>query len=93
MTFESIYRNQSRYCLILVSPEYRDGIWTNVERRQAISRAIQNHGSEYILPVVVEPAEIPGLPDTIGWLSIDTDGIDKIVDVLLSKIRKARGVL
>ena len=60
VTLESVYRDQARHCVILVSRDYVERSWTNVERQHAIARAIADRGTEYILPVVVEPADVPG---------------------------------
>lgn len=48
-----IYENQARFCLIIVSKEYCKRIYTNVERRAALDRAIRNK-SEYILSVITD---------------------------------------
>ncbi len=37
--FDDVYRTQSRYCVMLVSPEYRDRMWTTHERQSAQARA------------------------------------------------------
>ena len=83
---EAIYRDQARYCVILVSPEYAKGVWTNVERQQALSRAISEQDREYILPVVVEDAKVPGLATTVKWLSLEEEGTAGIVRKLLAKL-------
>ena len=87
--FEAIYRDQARYCVILVSPDYATGVWTNVERRQALSRATREQDKEYILPVVVEDAEVPGLADTVKWLSLEEVGTAGVVRNLLVKLEAA----
>jgi TIR domain len=85
--FDEIYRKQARFCVILVSQEYIDGQWTNHERRSAQARALQERGNEYILPVKINDVELPGMPPTIGYVSLPRLGIEKITDLLIRKLR------
>jgi hypothetical protein len=84
--FDDIYRKQARYCVMLVSPEYRDRMWTQHERRSAQARALEERGGEYILPLVVEPAELPGMPPIVGYLSLAEYPVEKITEILLKKL-------
>ncbi len=83
--FDQIYRKQSRYCVIFVSNEYNDRIWTNHERKSAQARAIKEKGDEYILPIKVDEAELTGMPPTVGYLPIAL-GIKKIAELLVKKL-------
>jgi hypothetical protein len=85
--FDDIYRKQARYCVMLVSPEYRDRMWTQHERRSAQARALEERGGEYILPVMVEQAELPGMPPTVGYLALAQYPVDQITEVLLKKLK------
>jgi hypothetical protein len=84
--FDDIYRKRARYCLMLISPEYRDRMWTQHERRSAQARALEERGREYILPIVVEPAELPGMLPTTGFLSLTEYPVERIAEVLLKKL-------
>ena len=70
--FDDIYRKQARYCVMLISPEYRDRTWTQHERRSAQARALEERGREYILPIVVAAAELPGMQPTTGYKTSPT---------------------
>jgi len=83
--FDRIYRKQSRYCVMFISREYKDRIWTIHERRSAFARNIEEGGEGYILPIRIDDTDIDGLPPTIGYLSIEK-GIDKIAEALISKV-------
>jgi len=85
VTFDEIYRKRSRYCVIFVSKEYNENAWTIHERRSAQARALKEKGREYILPIKVEDVELEGMPQTIGYLSIER-GIDKIAASLIKKL-------
>lgn len=86
VVFDDIYRKRARYCVVFVSPQYVESMWTNVERRSAIARAVQEKGKEYILPIVVEMAEVPGLPPTIGYLPLDRYPVAMIAQLLTAKL-------
>ncbi|MFH1781512.1 MAG: TIR domain-containing protein [Patescibacteria group bacterium] len=86
--FHEIYSKKSRYCVMMISPEYVQRMWTNHERQCAQSRAIKEQGKEYILPIQVEFTEVPGLPDTVGYLSLEEYNIQQVADMLISKLKK-----
>jgi hypothetical protein len=69
------------------SREYVDRQWTNHERQHAQARAIKERGREYILPIKLDESELPGMPPTIGYLSLTEMGIDQIAEILLKKLR------
>lgn len=85
--FDEIYRKKARFCLIFMSPEYAERIWTNHERRSAQARALKEKGQDYILPIMVEQVELPGMPPTVGYLSIKQYSIEQIAQILISKLK------
>lgn len=85
--FDDIYRKQARYCVMLISPEYRDRMWTQHERRSSQARALEERGNEYILPIMVTPAELPGMQPTLGYLSLSDYPVDRIAEILKQKLR------
>ena len=64
---ETIYKDQAKYCVVFVSKTYIKKNWTKDELRQAQARSFASD-REYILPVRVDDAVLPGLPPTIGYL-------------------------
>jgi hypothetical protein len=84
--FGNIYRLQSRYCLIIVSSEYIEREWTNHERQHAVARAIAERGKSYILPVKVDPVELPGVSPTIGYITMSQYATEQIVKMLVRKL-------
>jgi len=85
--FDAIYRRKARYCVIFVSKEYLDRIWTNHERQSAQAKALELKGKEYILPVLVDNSELPGLPPTIGYVRLGEQRIEDIAEMLVRKLR------
>lgn len=86
--FDQIYRKQSKYCVIFVSTNYCERMWTNHERRSAQARALQEKGKEYILPIRVDNSELPGMPSTVGFLSLQEYNIDEIATILIRKLKQ-----
>ncbi|MCI0603414.1 TIR domain-containing protein [bacterium] len=84
-TFDEIFRKRARFCVIFVSKDYKERIWTDHERQSAQARALNEKGKEYILPIKVDDAELDGMPPTIGYLPLDK-GIDKIAELLIKKL-------
>ena len=85
--FDRIYRKDSRYCVIFVSKDYVEREWTNHERQCAQARVLKERGAEYVLPVQVDKTELPGMPPTIGYLSIERYSIEVVAEMLLKKLR------
>lgn len=84
--FDRVYRKDSRYCVVFVSKEYSDRVWTNHERRSAQARSLAEKGAEYILPIQIDGSELEGIPPTIGYLSLDRYSIEQISQMLLKKL-------
>jgi hypothetical protein len=84
--FDEIYRKRAKFCMILVSKEYKDRQWTNHELRSAQAKALELKGQEYILPVKIDDTELEGLPPNVGYVSISL-GVEKIADMLIKKLQ------
>jgi hypothetical protein len=48
--FQRVYRDQGRFCVMFISEQYAEKVWTRHERRSALERALHDR-QEYILPV------------------------------------------
>jgi hypothetical protein len=84
--FDNVFRKESMYCVIFISSAYLERMWTNHERRSAQARALAEKGKEYILPIQVDKSELPGLPSTIGYVSLKETKIEKIAELLIKKL-------
>lgn len=80
-----VYYEQSRYTVIFVSKHYRKKLWANHELESAQARAFQEN-REYILPVRFDQTEIPGLLDTIGYVSLSVITPDQLAQMIKHKI-------
>jgi hypothetical protein len=83
--FDEIFRKKARYCVMFVSKEYQQRVWTIHEARSAQARALAEKGNEYILPIQVDEIELEDLLPTIGYVPIGI-GIEKIGAMLIKKL-------
>lgn len=78
-----IYKECSLFCVVFVSSSYIKKAWTRHELKAAQNRAFLDN-SEYILPLLLEPGiNLPGLPDTIGYISIKDHTIAQVANILI----------
>jgi len=80
-----IYENQARHCLVIVSAEYVNKKWTNLERQNVISR-FMNDRSDYILCLKTDETSLPGVPAVISYLNLGDLGESKVYNLLLQKL-------
>lgn len=81
-----IYRDDSKYCLMLLSNHYAAKQWTSLERRAAQSRAFTEN-REYILPLRLDDAEIDGILNTTGYIDVRKRPLEQIVELVVTKVR------
>ncbi|CAN0326234.1 unnamed protein product, partial [Phaeothamnion confervicola] len=89
-----IYKDEAKYCLMLVSGHYAKKQWTSHERRAAQARAFAEN-SEYILPLRLDDAQVDGILDTVGFLDYRKVTEERIVDSVVHKVHeynKAHGI-
>ena len=82
---DDVYRHSARYCVMFISKNYAERLWTNHERRSAQARAMKAN-SEYILPARFDSTEVSGLPDTVGYVDLREVKMDRLVEMILQKI-------
>lgn len=75
---------------MFVSRAYADREWTNHERQSALARAMKERGKTYVLPIRVDDTDLPGLPPTVGYVSLRDRSIEEIADLLVKKVRNNR---
>jgi hypothetical protein len=77
------------YCVLFVSENYSGKRWTKLEREAAQARVFLRD-PEYILPIRLQDADIPGLLPTVGYVDWRKEGLDRIVNWILQKVRAGR---
>lgn len=82
-----IHNAKARFCVIIVSKHYKEKRWTRHEWRAAQSRALKQPDEKYIIPVRMDLSDLPGLLDTVGYLSAIKLTIKKIADIIFNVIK------
>lgn len=85
--FSDIYINKARFCAMFLSKHYAEKAWTTLERRSAQERAFKER-REYILPIRIDDTKIPGILDTIGYVSINDHSIKEIANLIEQKLKE-----
>ncbi len=80
-----VYSEAARYCVVFLSADYARKAWTRLERRSAQGRTLYQ-GTEYILPVLFDDTQVPGIWSTIGYLDARTTAPADIVAMLSEKL-------
>lgn len=81
-----IYKRKCAYCIIFISKDYARKLWTRHELKSAQARAFEEN-REYILPVRFDSTEIPGLNDTVGYISAEAKSPQQIAALAIKKVR------
>ena len=82
-----IYKDQADYCAIFISTFYARKAWPQFERQHAQARALTQQ-REYILPIRLDDAEVPGLSPTISYFDARSNPLPSAVaNILFRKIR------
>jgi hypothetical protein len=85
---QSIYKDKARYCIIFISDSYLKKSWTKHELQQAQARAFEAN-REYVLPLRVDDAVLPGINSTIGYLDLRQTPIEEVALLLLKKLGRS----
>lgn len=80
-----MYQRAAEYCIVFASKEFAEKVWTRHERRSAQARAIAEN-AEYILPARFDDTEIPGIRNTIGYISLPGTTPEELADLVRKKL-------
>jgi len=84
-----IYGRAAKYCVVFISSEYAEKIWTTHERKSAQARAISEN-EEYILPARFDDTEVPGLRSTLGLIDLRTTSPEELASLIVAKLGPRR---
>jgi hypothetical protein len=77
----SVYANECRFCVVLLSPEYEQSEWTRVEKEAIQGRRLTGDHN-FFVPVLVSGSRPQWVPPTILYFSLARASIDDLVKVL-----------
>jgi len=85
---QKTYGENSCFVLVFVSKEYSLKDWTNFEFTIARGEA-KNRKTEFILPIRLDNTILFGLPDDMGYLDFNLEGVEGIVNAIIDKLNNA----
>ncbi|MDE0044190.1 MAG: TIR domain-containing protein, partial [Candidatus Poribacteria bacterium] len=80
-----VYKDQARYCVMFLSRNYARTLWSRHELMNAQARAFAEN-QEYILPVLLDDTEIPGIPPTVAYLDLRELTIEEVYQDFVKKL-------
>jgi len=80
-----IYQEKALYTVMFISESYAKKQWTNHERISAQARAFSEN-KEYILPVRFDNTKIPGIPPTVGYISLSETSPEDLTTLIIEKL-------
>jgi len=87
-----VYKDAAQFCVVLISQNYADKLWTKHELRQAQARAF-SEGADYILPLRIDNTALPGVLPTQGYVDLQRTPIQHVVNLILQKLRLPKNLL
>jgi hypothetical protein len=85
---DEIYRLEASYCIVFISHAYISKPWTKHELKSAQARAFRED-REYILPVRLDEAEVPGILSTAGYIDGRRHTPEELATLILHKLDAA----
>ena len=80
-----VYLKQARFCVMFVSQDYAEKMWTSQERRAAMARAMEQKRA-YILPIRLDQTELDGLLPSVAYINFSDHTEEEIVGMILEKL-------
>lgn len=84
---DDVYQNKADYCVIFISKNYAEKLWTTHELKSAQERAFKEN-REYILPIRFDDTTLPGLRSTVGYIDARKKNPEEICELIIKKINK-----
>lgn len=77
----NVYSRESRYCIVLISKEYDQREWTNLERESIQARELRGERG-VLIPVLTGKYRPQWLPETRIYFDLATRGVPELIEVL-----------
>lgn len=83
---DEIYRTDTKFCMVFCSRHYPKKKWAILENKSYKAAQIETGRYDYILPVLLDDTEIPGILKTQGYLDARKLSPEEIVDTFITKL-------
>lgn len=85
---QKVYSKEAKFCIMLISNDYKEKAWPNHEKAAAIERYITEK-RHYILPILIDDdAWVEGLPKTISYFKWNETSLQEISDSIKLKLKQ-----
>lgn len=89
---DELYSKKARYCVMFISKEYAERPWTVHESQSAQERMFTDYNNkefqEYILPVLFDNTQIPGIRCTTGYMDANKLTPKELGKIIAQKLDK-----
>ena len=82
---DEIYRKQARFVVVFISKSYAQSVWTRLERRSALTRALHERAA-FVLPARFDDTELPGLLSSVAYISLRNVGPIQLASRIAAKV-------
>lgn len=80
-----VYSRRSTFCVLLISKHYMNKKWTKHELK-AMQAAAMASDQEYILPIRLDDADVPGLAPQLGYLNWRDESAESVANLINQKL-------
>lgn len=80
-----VYQNKALYTIMFISKDYAEKRWPTHERQSMQARAFQEH-QEYVLPARFDDTKIPGVMQTVAYISLVNRSPQEFVKIVHKKL-------
>ena len=85
-----LYRTKAYYSVMFLSRHYPLHRWTEAERTAAQEHSLRE-ADEYILPILLDDTEVPGIVETSGFRDLRQTPLEGLVHLIEQKLSAAKG--
>ena len=81
-----VFKSKARYCIILISKNYIESRWTNLEWKSALDRISDEPELDYILPIRIDNTELNGLLSTVKFIHYQDISNEALAELVNKKV-------
>jgi AbiJ N-terminal domain 3/TIR domain len=85
----TVYGGTARFCVMFISKDYAEKVWTTHERRSAFAKAVTEK-KEYVLPARFDDTVIPGLNSDVHYVNLQYRTPVQLAELILQKLGRLR---
>ena len=80
-----IYGNRARFCVVFLSKDYAEKLWTRHELKVVQARVFKE-SEEYLLPARFDETSVPGLLPTVGYVDLKSLLPEAFAELVMVKL-------